>query len=120
MVGRKGGVPRPLKKAEYEIRHASISAEKGWRDLVATQRNAMAQAWDHLTKTPDERDEARCYPLKGDLEIVTISGATYTRWQFKPTATGTARIWYAIAHTKGGGGYVFIEDVHTHHPNETK
>ncbi|NLE79928.1 MAG: hypothetical protein GX610_10180 [Rhodococcus sp.] len=118
MADKKRAVPRPLRKGEYEIRHASISAEKGWRDLVATQRNAMAQAWDHLTKTPDERDETRCYPLKGDLGSVTIKGVSYTRWQYKPTAAGSARIWYVIVHIKGGG-YVLIEDVHTHHPSQT-
>ena len=43
MAGKKGAVvPRPPKKAEYEIRFATTSAHKGWQDLVATLRNQMA------------------------------------------------------------------------------
>ncbi len=49
----KGGeVARPRKKSEYRIVFAERSAEKGWRDLVATTRNAVTDAWDFLTKTP--------------------------------------------------------------------
>ena len=29
-------VPRPRKKAEYEIRFATRQAEKGWKDLLPT------------------------------------------------------------------------------------
>ncbi|RJQ85776.1 hypothetical protein D5S19_12720 [Amycolatopsis panacis] len=51
MAAAKKGelVPRPLKKIEYEIRFATADARKGWRDLVATIRNAMTETWDFLT-----------------------------------------------------------------------
>jgi hypothetical protein len=45
-------VPRPPKKIEYEIRYATVDAAKGWRDLAATIRNPLAEAWDFLTANP--------------------------------------------------------------------
>jgi len=45
-------VPRPPKRAEYEIRDATTDAAKGWQDLAATIRNPLAEAWDFLTHTP--------------------------------------------------------------------
>ena len=42
-------------------------------------------------------------------------GATHERWQHKPTAKGTALIWFYV-HERT----VFLEQVHTSHPNETK
>ena len=44
-------VARPIKKTEYEILFASREAQRGWRDLVATQRTHMADAWDFLAGT---------------------------------------------------------------------
>ena len=35
---------------------ASQSAEKGWMDLTATQRNAAVDVWDFLTRTPTEQN----------------------------------------------------------------
>ncbi len=55
------------------------------------------------------------YRLKGELGAVRRGGATHERWQHKPTAKGTARIWYFVE-----GRTVFLEQVHTSHPNETK
>lgn len=40
--------------------------------------------------------------------------ATYERWQLKPTAKGSARIWYYV-HERT----VHLEQVHTSHPHET-
>ena len=55
MAGKKSSlVPRPPKKTEYEIRFATTQAQKGWTDLVATVRNAMAETWDFLTRTPQD------------------------------------------------------------------
>ncbi|MDR1118723.1 MAG: hypothetical protein LBL01_05450 [Bifidobacteriaceae bacterium] len=106
-------VPRPGKAAEYAIEFATREAEKGWRDLVATARNAAADAWDFLTKTPllQGRD---CYPLMGDLAVVRVGAKPYQRWQYKPTRGG--RIWYAVA---TGDMTVWVERVSTGHPNET-
>ncbi len=66
-------VPRPIKKAEYTIVFGTSQAEKGWTDLKATQRNALVDAWDFLTRTPHERLPNN-HPLKGDLAAVTHVG----------------------------------------------
>ena len=83
------GVERPRKKSEFEIVFATREAEKGWRDLCAT--------------------------IRGTLGVVTREGATYDRWQHKPTSGGDARIWFYV-----DDGVVHLEKVHTHHPNATK
>lgn len=106
--------PRPPRKTEYEIRFVTVDAQRGWRDLVATIRGPMADTWDFLTRTPLTTTQTN-YRLKGELGTVTRSGMTHERWQHKPTAKGTARIWYFVE-----GRTVFLEQVHTSHPNETK
>nr|WP_136473250.1 hypothetical protein [Rhodococcus qingshengii]THJ65714.1 hypothetical protein EU244_28925 [Rhodococcus qingshengii] len=116
MAAAKKGelVPRPPKKIEYEIRFATSDARKGWRDLVATIRNPMTDVWDFLTRTPLDTTPTN-YRLKGELGTIERGGTIHERWQHKPTAKGTARIWYFVdAHT------VHLEQVHTNHPNETK
>lgn len=108
-------VPRPTKKSEYTIRFASVSAQKGWRDLASQIRNQLADSWDFLTRTPTERTPTN-YPLKGnELGSIARGGKTFVRWQHKPTAQGDARIWFYV-----DGQDVFLEQVHTKHPNETK
>lgn len=113
-MGKDDFVARPTKKTEYTIRFASVGARKGWRDLAATIRNPMADSWDFLTKTPTERT-ATNYPLRGELGFVQRDGKNLERWQHKPTAHGDARIWFYV-----DGQDVFLEQVHTHHPNATK
>lgn len=107
-------VERPTRKSEYEIRYASAGAKKGWRDLCATIRGPMVETWDFLTRTPLERTPTN-YPLKGELGEVTREGKRYERWQHKPTAKGDARIWFYVEDQT-----VLLEQVHTHHPNQTK
>lgn len=46
---------------------------------------------------------------------ITRDGKNYVRWQHKPTAQGDARIWFYV-----DGKDVYLEQVHTQHPNETK
>jgi hypothetical protein len=41
-------VGRPTKRAEYELAFGSRAAERGWGDLRAQARNALAGAWDYL------------------------------------------------------------------------
>lgn len=53
MAAKRGElVPRPPKKIEYELRYATTDAAKGWQALAATIRNALAESWDFLTRTP--------------------------------------------------------------------
>lgn len=107
-------VVRPTKKAEYEIRFATAQARKGWQDLAASIRNPLADAWDFLTRTPLSQGPTN-YPLRGELGTISRGGATHERWQHKPTRQGDARIWFYVVDRT-----VFLEQVHTSHPNQTK
>lgn len=104
---------RPIKKNEYKIIAASMAAQKGWRDLVATHRNLMVEAWEFLTKNP-LRNTPTNYPLKGELEHITRNGKQHIRWQYKPSKGNGARIWFYVE-----GQTVYLERVSTSHPNET-
>lgn len=114
MAGKDERVERPLKKSEYEIRFASVGAKRGWKDLLATIRGPLTDAWDFLTRTPLEHIPTNS-PLRGELGELTWQGHTYERWQHKPTSKGDARIWFFV-HEQ----IVYLEQVHTRHPNETK
>lgn len=83
-------------------------------DLRATTRNTLVDAWDFLTRTPQLRTPTN-YPLRGELGTVSHNGSTHERWQHKPTLKGDARIWFFVVEQ-----VVYLEQVHTHHPNETK
>lgn len=112
MSQRAQAVPRPIKKGEFTIVFATRHAEVGWRDLLATQRNATVDAWDFLTRSPDARTPIN-YRLKGDLATVVHGGTTHDRWQHK--LSGGARIWFYVDDRN-----VYLVDVHTQHPNATK
>lgn len=114
MAAKPTQVVRPTKKSEFGIYFATASAQKGWRDIVATFRKPMADTWDFLTRTPLSRT-ATNYPLRGELGQILRGGKTHERWQHKPTAQGSARIWFYVE-----GNRVMLEQVHTSHPNETK
>ena len=107
-------VPRPHKKTPYTLYFATSSARKGWRDVSATRVSDLGKAWDVLTHTPLDTTPLN-YPLKAELQWVTWKSQTYQRWQLKPSLSAGVRIWYFVDGTK-----VFIEKVHTHHPNQTK
>ena len=113
-------VRRPLKRAEYGIVFITRQAEKGWKDGLATYRNAIVDAWERLCADPAREDGKRVYRLKADLARGSYQGKEYDRYQYK--VPGGGRIWYFIDRTanKKVTGYVLIEDVHTAHPNETK
>jgi hypothetical protein len=113
-MARGKKVARPTKRSEYNIEYGSVSAQKGWTDLCATTRGPMADVWDFLTRTPLLVTPTN-YPLKGELGTITRKGGTHQRWQHKPTLQGGARIWFYV-HEQ----IVFLEEVHTHHPNATK
>lgn len=74
----------------------------------------MSETWDFLTRTPLETTPTN-YRLRGELGTVFRGGTRHERWQHKPTAKGTARIWYYV-----GERTVYLEQIHTSHPNETK
>lgn len=114
MAKRGELVPRPPRKSEYEIRFATVQASKGFQELKASIRGPLADTWDFLTRTPLANAPGNS-PLRGELGTLKRNGVTYERWQHKPTAQGDARIWFYV-----DGRTVFLEQVHTNHPNQTK
>lgn len=113
-MSRGEKVNRPARKNDYEIVFASNSASKGWSNLVATKPNQMVGVWNFLTETPLQVT-LLSYPLKGSGGIVIKDGNHYVRWQIKLNPRDGARIWYFVEGTR-----VYLEQVHTSHPNETK
>ncbi len=109
---RRSRVPRPTRSREYTLIFGTRQAERGWRDLVATQRNAVVSAWEYLTGTPTQR-RASNHPLKGELSTVAHDGGTHEQWQHE--LTNGARIWFYVDEST-----VVLVDVHTRHPNQTK
>ena len=107
-------MPRPVRATEYTIVLATRSAEQGWRDVVATQRNAVVAAWERLTADPLTED-LECHALRGELGVVRHSGQDWTRRQFE--LKRGARIWFTVDQQQR---LVQVLDVHTHHPNQTK
>lgn len=49
------------------------------------------------------------------MGTITRDGKVHRRWQHKPTLKGSARVWLYVHEQT-----VYLEQVHTHHPNETK
>ncbi len=112
MPPKKGLVPRPIKSSEYEVVHDSSQAANGWVDIVATQKNSAADAWDRLTKDPHKSDP-QCHQLKGDLSKIVRDGKSHDQWQYE--LSGGARLWFYVE-----GKTVKIVRVFTAHPNQTK
>ncbi|MCT1396654.1 hypothetical protein M4D51_13060 [Microbacterium sp. p3-SID338] len=106
--------------SEYEIVFGGVAAERGWRDLKATAKNALADAWDYLTVHPTQFDSSRCYQLKGNLATVVVDGKVLPVWQYK--VTDGARLRYAVDEpnpkTKKQGRVILLE-ASPSHPNDT-
>lgn len=109
---RATAVPRPTRKGEYRILHGTRSAEVGWRDIVATQRNAAVTAWEFLTTHPTER-LPKNHRLKGELAQVSHQGATHDQWQHE--MSNGARLWFYVEDDT-----VVLTQVHANHPHQTK
>lgn len=92
--------------------YGTRQAERAWRDLLASQRSAVVDARDYLTRHPHERSPKN-HPLEGDLGTVTHAGATHEQWLHE--SNGGARLWFYVE-----GSDVVLVEVHTRHPNETK
>lgn len=107
-------VPRPARKTEFTILFATREAKVGWRDLLAVRRNALVDAWEFLTRNPLERT-ALNGPLRDDLATIVRDGETREVWQLKLNHRDGARIWFYVV-----GNVVYLEQVFTAHPNQTK
>ena len=111
-MAKGDSVVRPLKKSEYKIVFGSTEAQKGWQDLLATQRSHLVDAWDQLTSEPTAHSP-RIRPLKGALGTVTRNGVEFVQRQLE--LSQGARIWFYVDNKT-----VVIVKVHTRHPNQTK
>lgn len=109
---KKVPVSRPLKSSEFVIEHSTSQAATGWRDIVATQNSSAVDAWDRLTKAPNQSDPRR-HQLKGHLATIVRDGVAHDQWQYE--LSGGARIWFYV-----DGRTVKIVNVFTKHPNQTK
>lgn len=113
-MAKDARVERPRRKSEYEIRFGTNAARKGWIDLKATVSGPLTTTWEFLTATPLDQTPTN-YRLKATFSTVVRNGVAHERWQHKPTQQGDARIWFYVV-----GKVVYLEQVHTNHPNETK
>ncbi len=83
-------VERPTKRTEHRLVFATQQAQKGGRDLRATKLNALADAWDALTRDP-VRNDPTCHPLKGNRAPRARSTcSTCTRTTRTPRSARTA------------------------------
>lgn len=112
MTPKHSAVPRPRRSTEYSLIFGTRQAERGWRDLLATQRNAVVDAWDFLARTPTQRLPTN-HQLRGRLSTVSRDGHEHEQWQHE--LSNGARIWFYVLEMT-----VVLVEVHTHHPNETK
>ena len=108
----KGLVPRPLKSSEFAVEHVTSQAATGWRDILAAQKNAAADARGRLAKAPHHSDP-KCHQPKGQLATSVRDGIIHDQWQYE--LTGGARMWFYVE-----GRTVKIANVFTNHPNQTK
>lgn len=104
-----------MKKCDYSILFITSQASKGWNDAISQFRNAVADAWDALTASPELVDGRRIYALQGDLGTGTHDGTIYVRYQYK--VSDGARIWYFV---DADSRRVLLEAVHVGHPKATE
>ena len=104
----------PNNSGGYTVVFATLSAKRGWDNLRATIPGPLTQTYDFLSREPLTTNLTN-YALRGALGTVSRGGESHQRWQHKPTMHGGQRIWFYVE-----GTTVHIEQVHTHHPNNTK
>lgn len=115
-MAKQRSISRPVKSNEFLIVPVSRDVVKSWQDLRAVQANRLADAWDYLMNTPLLFHPERNYPLKGELGSAVVNGEIMNQWQYRNLSNG-ARIWFCVdEQTKR----VYITQVFTRHPNETK
>ena len=117
MPAKRGDrVTPPTKPGNWEVRHATADAAKGWEELCRTARSAMWDAWVVLSERPTTPvNRARQHPLRGTLSTREVHKMILDQWQYE--VTGSARIWYC---PDMDNQTVWVVDVHTRHPKQTE
>lgn len=116
MMAKRSAIQRHARSDEYTIVPANKQALTGWQNLKATQANLLAIAWDFLATTPTQTLPEANYRLKGSLGLVSVQGQSHEVWQYKKLSGG-ARIWFYVVEEERT---VYLLDVATRHPNQTK
>src|SRR3982750_464272 len=78
VTGRGAELPRPK---PWAVRAVDRQAYQGWQRLLGAAPENLDRAWVALTSDPRHVDQ-RQHPLKGQLGIVKIGGATLEQWQY--------------------------------------
>lgn len=115
MAAKRGElVPRPPKKIEYEIRYATADAAKGWQGPRCNDPQSASRGLGLSDANPPGQDTNQL-PAARRTRHDHPRGQNPRALQHKPTLQGTARIWFFVEDRT-----VYLEQVHTSHPNETK
>lgn len=101
------------------------SVEREWTECLAVARNAMVDAWDALTATPDA-ESTRQYQLRGSEALRKHQGQALPQWEYKFSDGG--RIMYLldaapVLNPRGKqlfAGRVIIIDASPGHPKRTE
>lgn len=127
MTKRGARLTRPVPADEWELVAITTEAARGWAQLEATEPNALARAYDHLTNDPTQHS-SRQHRMKGHYATGTYEGKTFERWQYE--VSGASRIWYFVdapdpavhRHKKGPQlqKRVLVEMVSVGHPKGTE
>lgn len=113
MPKRGHKVPRPASGKDWDIIPDTREAGEAWDQQLTSHGNALAEAWDLLTRNPRQRTE-RNHQLRGDLGYRSRGGLPLEQWQYE--FSGPGRIWYCIDddnHT------VWLTEVRSGHPGQT-
>jgi len=90
MASQRGEqVPHPA-AGRWTLRFADDKTAKGWRDIKATARNNLAEAWVWLTNDP-RHHTSRQHQLRSDLATGVMDGKTLEQWQYEVTSGGRLR-----------------------------
>lgn len=99
MSRRRERLTRPVRRDEWELVAITNQAAKEWAELEAVEANALARAYDQLTRDPAAHSD-RQHRMKGNYATGQHEGDTFDRWQYEVTAAG--RIWYFVENPRPG------------------
>lgn len=92
---RKQRVAPPAGTGQWEVRHATSEAIKGWEDLCRQAPANTRRAWEQMCNNPAPNPPSpRHHRLKGRLGTDEFEGRPYPQWQIE--VTGGGRIWYLL------------------------
>jgi hypothetical protein len=117
MPAKRGDrVTPPTKPGNWELRHATSEAAKGWEQLCQTAQSAMWEAWVVLSERPTTPvNRSRQHQLRGSMSTREVHQTTLEQWQYEVTAGG--RLWYCPDPARQ---IVWVVDASPGHPEKTE